>query len=395
MTEKKHQAHHGRSSPEVIVFCMKKRFSGVTATIDNLLPSLAKLSSIAYVGPVLPHALKQENQMSSAYSSISFWEAIKISFRRLPDGRKRIWHLRRNKEMLLGWICRDILRLPIHLVFTSAAIRKHSAFPRWLIRRMDAVIATSDEAADVVSNATSIVPHGIDIRRFSLPAEQSLGEGAISPSAIEQLLENKRQAWQALGLSGTYGVGIFGRVRKEKGIHLFVEAMLSILPLYPEFTAFIAGLCQPDDQAYQQDLIHQIEQAGLSERIVFVGDIPSKDIPQWYQASLIAVACPLYEGFGLTIVESMACGCAAVASRTGAFASMIADNETGKMIALNDSQALKQGLEPMLNDVQQTAMMGLKGRQRVETLFPLEKEAEGILKQYHYLWTPPVDSMEL
>ncbi len=57
--------------------------------------------------------------------------------------RVRVWHARRNNEMLVGLLLRSMLRMPLKLVFTSAAQRRHTAYTRWLMRRMDAVIATS------------------------------------------------------------------------------------------------------------------------------------------------------------------------------------------------------------------------------------------------------------
>ncbi len=45
--------------------------------------------------------------------------------------------------MLFGLLLRDVLRMPIRLLFTSAAQRNHSRYTRWLIAKMDAVVATS------------------------------------------------------------------------------------------------------------------------------------------------------------------------------------------------------------------------------------------------------------
>ena len=74
--------------------------------------------------------------------------------------------MRRNTEMRAALWARDVLRLPVKIVFTSAAIRRHSAFPRWLISRMDAVIATTEAAASFVPHVRGIVPHGVDTERF-------------------------------------------------------------------------------------------------------------------------------------------------------------------------------------------------------------------------------------
>ena len=44
------------------------------------------------------------------------------------------------------------------------------------------------------------------------------------------------------GLPGKYGVGVFGRVRHQKGSDLFIEAMIRLLPNYPAWTAVVTGL---------------------------------------------------------------------------------------------------------------------------------------------------------
>ena len=134
-----------------------------------------------------------------------------------------IWHVRRNSEMQLAIFARDILRLPIKIVFTSAAQRRHSAWPRWLISKMDAVIATSKEATSFVPNVVSVIHHGVDLDRFY-------------PS------KNQKENWSKTGILGEYGIITVGRVRPEKGTDLFVEAMIEALPKLPKATAIICLL---------------------------------------------------------------------------------------------------------------------------------------------------------
>ena len=43
-------------------------------------------------------------------------------------------------------------------------------------------------------------------------------------------------------LAGRFGIGVFGRVRPDKGSDIYVEAMLELLPDFPDFTAVIAGV---------------------------------------------------------------------------------------------------------------------------------------------------------
>jgi mannosyltransferase len=351
-------SHHPISAdPEVIVFNLKKRYTGVSATVNALVPLQLHQWNMAYCGTPL----------SNGVPGMTLRQAIRLS-RKPPAGRKfRIWHVRRDPEMMAGIWARDVLRLPIKLVFTSAAQHLHGRFPRWLIAKMDAVISTTPLAASFVPNTTAVVPHGIDLARFSPPAD-------------------KRTAWATSGLPGQYGIGVFGRVRPDKGTDVFVQAMLQALPQLPGCTAVIAGLAQPQHQAYQQDLQRQIDAAGMSDRIVFLGEVPAGQVHEWYQRCLLCVACPRYEPFGLTPFEAAATGCAVVCSRTGAFDQLAISGQTGEMVDTGDADGLAQAVMAVMQDPEQALRMGQAAQQRVAERFSLAQEAAGIGRVYQQLF---------
>jgi len=297
--------------PEVIVFNLKRRYTGVSATVNALVPLQIGQWRLGYCGTPLPNGVP----------GMTLRQALFVS-RRPPQGRHvRIWHVRRDHEMLAGLWARDVLRLPVRLVFTSAAQHRHGAFPRWLISRMDAVIATTQGAADCVPNTSAVVPHGIDLQRFTPPPD-------------------KAAAWAEAGLEGRIGVGVFGRVRPDKGTDVFVDAMIEVLPDLPDVTAVIAGLVQPRHQAYERELRQRIARAGLDGRIVFLGEVPAAEVHQWYERCLVCVACARYEPFGLTPFEAAACGCAVVCSRTGAFDQLALPGQTGELVDTGDAAGL-------------------------------------------------------
>jgi mannosyltransferase len=343
--------------PEVIVFNLKKRYTGVSATVNALVPIQLGQWRLAYCGTPLPHGVP----------GMTLKQAIALS-RKPPAGRPfRIWHVRRDHEMMAGLWARDVLRLPVRLVFTSAAQHLHGRFPRWLISRMDAVISTTPLAASFVPNTTAVVPHGIDLQRFAPPPD-------------------KANAWADSGLPGRYGIGTFGRVRPDKGSDVFVDAMIAALPHLPDATAVIAGLAQPQHQAYEKALRERIAAAGLSERIVFLGEVPAAEVHRWYQRCLLCVACPRYEPFGLTPFEAAATGCAVVCSRTGAFDQLAVPGVTGELVDTGDAAALADAVRRVMADPQHTLAMGEAARQRVTERFSLAQEAAGIGRVYQQLF---------
>lgn len=343
--------------PEVIVFNLKQRYTGVSATINALVPLQAQQWRLGFCG----------TRMSNGIDGMTLGQAIALS-RKPPAGRPfRIWHVRRDPEMMAAIFARDVLRLPIKLVFTSAAQHLHGRFPRWLISKMDAVISTTPLAASFVPNTTAVVPHGIDLSRFSPPPD-------------------KLKAWADSGLPGQYGIGVFGRVRPDKGSDVFVHAMIQALPQLPGATAVIAGLAQPQHQAYQQDLQRQIDAAGLHDRIVFLGEVPAGEVHLWYQRCLLCVACPRYEPFGLTPFEAAATACALVCSRTGAFDQLAIPGQTGEMVDTGDVPGLTRAVVSVLKDPALAVQMGQAARARVSEHFSLGREAEGISRVYKGLF---------
>lgn len=353
--------------PEVIVCNIKKRFTGVSGTINALLPVQSRQLAVGYLGSAIPGAALAQAQAPGHFAWLDFRRAVRLSMTCLPDGRRRIWHVRRDPEMLLGVLLRDVLRLPISLVFTSAAKHRHSWFPRWLISRMDGVVSTTPEAAAFVPNTTRVVPHGISLERFAPPPD-------------------KLSAWASTGLPGRYGIGVFGRVRPDKGSDIFVEAMLQVLAEFPDFCAVIAGLAQPQHQAFQAQLKQRVQDHGLVERIRFLGEVPPDQVAHWYRNVLITVACPRYEPFGLTPLEGMACGTAVVASDTGAFRTIVEEGVTGHVVPTDDVKTLVDRLREVMRDPARAAQMGMRGRLRVEAHFSVEREAEGIAAVYEAVW---------
>ncbi|MGA1252676.1 MAG: glycosyltransferase family 4 protein [Burkholderiaceae bacterium] len=346
-----------RNDPELVVFNLKKRFTGVSATINSLVPLQQQQWRLAFCGVTLPNGV----------AGITIRDALRLSRSPPSDRPFRIWHVRRDHEMMLGIWARDVLKLPIRLVFTSAAQHQHGWFPRWLISRMDAVISTTQRAASFVPNTKAVVPHGIDLARFQPPAD-------------------KKEAWAQSGLAGQFGIGVFGRIRPEKGTDIFVQAMLKALPRLPHCTAVISGLALPEHQAYQKDLQRQIDAAGLHGRIVFLGQVSDNEVREWYKRCLLCVACPRYEPFGLTPFEAAASGCALVCSRTGAFGELVVPGENGYLVDTGDVEGLVDAVVKVMLDTDHAKALGDAARASVCEKFSLEKEAQGIAQVYQQLF---------
>jgi mannosyltransferase len=276
-----------------------------------------------------------------------------------------IWHARRNNEMMVGVLLRA-LGWPFKLVFTSAAQRHHSWITRWLIRRMDAIIATNDISASFLKREATVIPHGVDTDVYAPPADRAA-------------------AFAEAKLPGRYAIGCFGRVRAQKGTDVFVDAICGLLPRYPDFTAVIVGAIVPEQTIFANDLKKRIETAGLASRIVMTGELPIEEVQRWYQRLTIYAFTSRNEGFGLTLIEAMSAGAALVASRAGAAELVVENGVTGVLTPPGDVDALVVALEPLLQDPASCTAMGTRARARVLEKFSLDAEAGRIAEVYRGL----------
>src|ERR1700692_482328 len=143
---------------QLIVPNLHRRYSGVTATNRMVAPKLARMFRAAWLGPDVPDGIAR----------MEIPDLAKLWRRR----NSLIWHARRNNEMIVGVLLRS-LGWPLKLVFTSAAQRHHSWITRWLIRRMDAIIATNDISASFLKRPATVIPHGVDTDIYAPPADRA------------------------------------------------------------------------------------------------------------------------------------------------------------------------------------------------------------------------------
>jgi mannosyltransferase len=356
------RSHTKIKDVDVIAPNFKRRLSGVTSTIIQLVPLQAAMGlKIATLGPGLPEHLPYVRFRD-------LWQLWKK-----PAGKPyRVWHARRNVEMIGGLVLRDMLRMPLKIVFTSASQREHKGFTRFLIGRMDWVIATSAKTARYLKVPNQVIMHGIDTQKFCPPADKAAAKYAVS-------LDPER-----------FHVGCFGRIRHQKGTDLFVGAMILAMADNPSWDAVICGRATTEHLAFEQALKTRVAEAGLAHRFIFAGE--HTDIYRWYQALDLFVAPQRWEGFGLTPLEAMASGVPVIATDVGAFSELVVAGKNGEICAAGDIAALTAAIESLFANPAKTKQMGKYANRFVLENFALEKEATAINTVYLNLLTKAAKS---
>ncbi|MEP2652165.1 MAG: glycosyltransferase family 4 protein [Paraglaciecola sp.] len=337
---------------ELIVGNSNSNFSGVTSTMLQVMSYQKELINLRIMG---------EHFLPDPRLAISFWDTVKMCRKPLKSGKFRVFHARRVDEMIQGLILKYFFKAKLKLVFSSAAQRKRSGSTVWLSRKMDAVLAMSRRSASFLSDPpTMISPHGVQINDY-------------------QAAEDKAKAWEALGYGGKIGIGILGRVRKQKGVHLFVQACIELLDKYPDVNAVVVGAISSSNTAFVEELKRKVADAGLAERVTFTGELPFENIPAIFSALSLVAALSENEGFGLTVLEAMSCEAAVLATEAGAWEEIIRPGADGYIVPVNDQAAVTEKMELLLSDFEKLLKMGKNGRQRVEQEYRVEDEAKRLV----------------
>ena len=343
---------------ELILGNSNSNFSGVTSTMLQVMSQQRKMINLRVMG---------RHFLPDPALAISFWQTALLCRKPLSNGKWRIFHARRVDEMIQGVILKYIFRAKIKLVFSSAAQRKRSGLTLWLTRQMDGVVAVSNRSASYLAEPPAMInPHGVQIANYV-------------PAADKQL------AWQDLGYGGKYGIGILGRVRKQKGVHLFVNACIELLGNYPDYHAVVVGAISGSNKDFVADLKNRIDQAGLSQRITFTDELPFERIPPIFSALSLVCALSDNEGFGLTVLEAMSCGAAVLATQAGAWEDIVRPGIDGYIVPVNDQQAVTSKMAQLLSSADTLHRMGQAGRAQVEKQYGVEHEARRLVDYFRSL----------
>lgn len=341
---------------QVIAPSFGKRFSGINASMLAVIPEQRPLVNIVAMGRHLP---------SHQVPQISVLQLFKHCRR----GPVRIWHARRNVDMLAGLILKFVFRFKLILIFTSAAQRHHTRLTRFYFQYMEEIITPTAAAASYLTTQAIVVSHGVDTARFSPP-------------------ENRAREWAEKNLPGKYGIGIFGRIRPNKGTREFVEAAIQTLKTHPDWTALLFGETTPEHIPFEQELRSLVQKAGLEDRILFMGFLKDSDeIPTWLRALSLIACTSHHEGFGLSCLEAMASGCAVVATQAGAWPEIIKHNQNGVLVPVKSSKELTSAFTQLMDNPELRKAMEIEAINTARTQYQIKNEAEGIQAVYEKLFS--------
>jgi glycosyltransferase involved in cell wall biosynthesis len=171
-------------------------------------------------------------------------------------------------------------------------------------------------------------------------------------------------------------VALVARFQNVKGHEVFQDMAREVARQIPEARFIVAGenTQSSADSAYKARILNSARTDPLlRDRLKYLGF--RADVEEVYAAADVVVCSSHFEGYGMAIIEAMACGKPVVSTNRGGPAETVVHGETGYLVPPGDAAGLARYVIDLLRDPALRTRMGARGRARVEEKFSAEATA--------------------
>jgi glycosyltransferase involved in cell wall biosynthesis len=253
------------------------------------------------------------------------------------------------------------------IVFSSI----YRVLEKIVLSKADICIAVSNHVKEEVmktfgqqlSQKMTVVPNGVNIFQFNPNIDGS---------------SFRRQ----LGTEQDYIFGFLGRLCGRKNIKTLILAFSNVAKEDSHVKLAIGG---SGDASYKNQLVALTKKCRISDKIIFLGYIPERDVPKFYSAC-DAIVIPSYqESFGITILEGMASAKPIIAACAGGIVEFVKDGKNGILFNPKDPMGLAKAMLKVKDSQKLTRQISSWARNTAKTKYSWKSVARGILKIYDKL----------
>lgn len=247
--------------------------------------------------------------------------------------------------------------------------------------RAEQIVAVSRQTADDL------------IHYFEIPATKihvvynGVGEQfhPVSPSEQEVFRERK-------GLPSRYLLYL-GTLEPRKNLELLVQAFARWKRQHPLDSEEVKLVLAGGKGWFFQEIFAAVKELEMEDEVLFPGFVPAKELPGWYSAAELFVFPSRFEGFGLPVLEAMACGVPVLCSDAGSLVELVQD--TAYTVPTDDLDAFSTALARLMSRPDLCEDLRQRGLAR-STLFSWERTAKETVSVYELVeQQKTVGSLEL
>jgi glycosyltransferase involved in cell wall biosynthesis len=187
----------------------------------------------------------------------------------------------------------------------------------------------------------------------------------------------------------TVRIGLVGRISPWKGQDIFIKAAALLKQKHPEAKFEIIGAPLFSERAYEAELHKLCDELKVNDTVEFAGFV--ENMPARIAALDIVVhASTTGEPFGQVIIEGMAGQKPVVATNGGGVPEIVQDGVTGLLVPMGDAPRMAEAIDYLLTHRVEATEMGLRGRERVQTHFTIQKTARMVEEVYGEVFGRPL-----
>jgi glycosyltransferase involved in cell wall biosynthesis len=204
-------------------------------------------------------------------------------------------------------------------------------------------------------------------------------------NAVDASLYPVRDAWLLANVRERYGIAprfvlYFGGFDMRKNVPRLIEAYARLPEaLRREYQLVIAGRYQHLGHPLYPDPRQTVRRLGLEGNVIFTGQIREQDKAPLYSAATVFAFPSLYEGFGMPVLEAMACGTPVVTSNVSALPEVAGD--AGLLVNPYAPEAIGEALAELLESAARREDLSRRGLERARR-FTWPQVAEQTVRVY-------------
>lgn len=253
-----------------------------------------------------------------------------------------------------------------------------------IVQNADAVIAECpQDKADLIEyynapvDKITIIPCGFSAKEF-YPVNREIACTLLGLQTDEKILLQ------------------LGRMVPRKGVDNVVRALGRLKDSGVPYRLVVVGGETDDPNPMACPEIARLQriarEEGVESKVTFVGRKNREILKYYYCAADVFISTPWYEPFGITPLESMACGTPVIGSNVGGIKYSVLDGKTGFLVPPNDPDALASKVHLLVSDPALLQQMKKASKQRVKEHFTWQKVASLVADLYQQVQVPALAS---
>lgn len=243
------------------------------------------------------------------------------------------------------------LHLPEQTSRASLYYWKYLALPS--ARRVSRIVTDSHQARQEIVRELGIPPERVETVYISIEDQFK----------AEISAEEVAQAQARYQLAAPY-ILFVGTLQARKNVIALIRAFEHLAPELPDVQLVLAGGITGNSEA----IVREAQQSPGAERIRLTGRIAAEDLPALYAGARVLVLPSKFEGFGLTMIEAMACGTPVVANNASCLPEVAGG--AALLVEADDSAAFASAIRRAIQDDALRADLIARGFKRAAQFRP-------------------------